>query len=828
MMEIKAEGFRGINAPVRLKVDGKSLLLFGDNGAGKTSLLQSIEWCMFGELTYLPAEEYKLEDALVNSFNANGTAKVELTMEDEKGKTVQLIRTRKRGKSTTKGKNPLTLRIDSRELTGDDAEQELARLLELTPEEYYARTHLHQETVRDLLFGQITDRSAMIDKMLGLYRLRQLVESLPISTVDREIKAAEGDLQDGKEEKQTYEKALSQLKTDLQALGEELAKSGVQPEQASLVVFGERFSTASAELAALAGLVGHKIRKIDAPGTIEEAKRSPDLIGKELAQIEDKRTKAYGDLQKELADCDNFSQEYQKGLAEQAETKVDPAKLTDEKNAVLKQINDLTQTENRLKKIDSELRGEANVTGRLLEERRSIEGKLRAIREKYGDGKAISTSIQQSEESIKKVKQSIDRQGLAAKIVALGSQYFQTSEDETCPLCESRISRVNVRSSLERRAKEQEEAKLIHDMQEEITRYENQISTLRRNLQDSDGFSTKLNGNTRELDETRKRIISLGLEAPDVADLPVFIKAKQEETGKQLTETADRIREAERRKLALEGIEKRISAFQALEKKIQQRITTASSGKQLLKELDNFRKGMDERASGVAKLGDRASSLRDGVTVLKSIADFLTKKTDMEKMEKTMLPGVIKKLETLDSKLKKMHGLGAAIHDIHDAAISAQQDFLKTTIGALEKEINRIYSEIVPHTHFVKLKLVPEEVRGQYVYRIQALSLDGKDSTFVQTRFSLAQLNVVALVLFLAMGRSEPGFLVFDDPTQSLDFEHKKALVSVLAEIGLHQQLLVATQDAEFEEELKRRSAKMKAQVVELGSWSTRGPKIKT
>jgi hypothetical protein len=56
---------------------------------------------------------------------------------------------------------------------------------EFLSDEYYARTHLHQEAVRDLLFGHVTDHIAMIDKMLGLYRLRQLIESLPIATVNR-------------------------------------------------------------------------------------------------------------------------------------------------------------------------------------------------------------------------------------------------------------------------------------------------------------------------------------------------------------------------------------------------------------------------------------------------------------------------------------------------------------------------------------------------------------------------------------------------------------------------------------------------------------------
>jgi DNA repair exonuclease SbcCD ATPase subunit len=98
----------------------------------------------------------------------------------------------------------------------------------------------------------------------------------------------------------------------------------------------------------------------------------------------------------------------------------------------------------------------------------------------------------------------------------------------------------------------------------------------------------------------------------------------------------------------------------------------------------------------------------------------------------------------------------------------------------------------------------------------------------VQTRFSLAQMNLAAIALFLAIARRVPiGFLVFDDPSQSLDLAHKKGLADVLSEIGTEQQILVATQDAELQQELKRTNRKTKAQIVELESWTSRGTKAK-
>jgi DNA repair exonuclease SbcCD ATPase subunit len=825
---IKVEGFRGINEPLEFKVGGKPVFLFGNNGVGKTSLLQAIEWCMFGQFAYLPAEEYKYEDAIVNSFHSSETARVELTLKGDDGKTLKLTRTRKKGKSTTRGKNPLTLELDGKTLIEHDAEEQLGRMFKLTPEEYYSRTHLHQEAVRDLLFGQVTDRSAMIDKMLGLYRLRQLMESLPVSAVDREIKDVQEDIHDTNQEKDTYEKTLEQGKKDLQGLGEELGKMGVAPEKADLVIFVDRFTFTHQALVELAELVECKIRAINAPKTIDDAKRIADPIARQLAQIEDERTAVYGRLQRDIAEIDKLHDDYRNGLKEEAELQIEFAKLTEQKETVLKQLKDLQEKEEKVKNSNAELRAEANIVARLKEERRNIEGKLQEIKGRYGDKQSIVAAIRQLEESARKTNQSIDQKGLSAKLVGLGAQYFEASEEDICPVCGSQISLTSVRASLESHVKEQKEVKAIEQLREDLRKLDEQMRSFRTAGQTFDEFTSKLQGNTNELDERKKKLKSLGLDTSQITNmeqLQSFIEFQQEESEKLEKEIREKILGTERQRIGLESAEKKLSELLSLEKRLQQLTGTSLKRQELLARVEQHKRSVQSRADNIAKLGEKASAIREGITTMKSVVDFLIKKADVEKMEKTMLPGIIKKLEALDSKMKKMQDLGAAIHDIHGATMSAQQDFLKTRIGTLQRDINKAYSKLVPHPYFEKLQLVPEEARGEYLYRIQALSKDGKERTYVQTRFSLAQMNVTAIALFLAMaGRVSLGFLVFDDPSQSLDLEHKGALANVLAEIGTEQQLFVATQDEQFQEELKRQKTKMKAQIIELAAWSTKGP----
>jgi ABC-type lipoprotein export system ATPase subunit len=71
-------------------------------------------------------------------------------------------------------------------------------------------------------------------------------------------------------------------------------------------------------------------------------------------------------------------------------------------------------------------------------------------------------------------------------------------------------------------------------------------------------------------------------------------------------------------------------------------------------------------------------------------------------------------------------------------------------------------------------------------------------------------------------------FIILDDPSQSLDTEHKKALVKVLGEVSLGSQLIIATQDAEFEQEIDAGFKPGGGYLsLKYEGWSKEGPTIK-
>src|SRR3972149_1564767 len=64
---INLKGIRGVKTQLNLPLNGKSILLYGDNGSGKSSISDSIEWFYTDKVTHLSGSEIDLKDAMRNS-----------------------------------------------------------------------------------------------------------------------------------------------------------------------------------------------------------------------------------------------------------------------------------------------------------------------------------------------------------------------------------------------------------------------------------------------------------------------------------------------------------------------------------------------------------------------------------------------------------------------------------------------------------------------------------------------------------------------------------------------------------------------------------------
>ena len=77
---ISIAGVRGIKDSVSLFLNEKSVLLYGDNGTGKSSISDAIEWFYTDKVSHLSGSEIDLKDALRNSCQKdNDTASIAIS-----------------------------------------------------------------------------------------------------------------------------------------------------------------------------------------------------------------------------------------------------------------------------------------------------------------------------------------------------------------------------------------------------------------------------------------------------------------------------------------------------------------------------------------------------------------------------------------------------------------------------------------------------------------------------------------------------------------------------------------------------------------------------
>ena len=93
-------------------------------------------------------------------------------------------------------------------------------------------------------------------------------------------------------------------------------------------------------------------------------------------------------------------------------------------------------------------------------------------------------------------------------------------------------------------------------------------------------------------------------------------------------------------------------------------------------------------------------------------------------------------------------------------------------------------------------------------------------------------MNCAALSIFLSLSSMldrGPKFVVLDDPSQSLDLDHKKSLLEVLGDLSHENQIIIATQDTELKKEIDAGFVPNGGYItLEYERWGKEGPVIKS
>lgn len=715
LKSVRLEGFRGFATEAGVfEFSAPAVLLYGDNHQGKSSVLNAIEWCLYGDRCIGAKSGIRERVGGWEVVNRQApSASVELVIERDE-EIASITRTEEKGKGK-RGRHIEVALPDGAVLRGEEAEREIARMLGLSFRDFATAVYQHQESIRAVLIQRPKERNEAIDRLLGLGEYRNLLEGIKGAKLGRIQK----ELATEKEKFEArVEQALDVRRSDLEekrqaAIADGLSRSQLSPKAALALA-----SAIVNSLQAFASELGVAATPPVVPSRWDEtgsflvvAERELDRLWSQAPDISEQ-----SELNERRSEAEGSRLQYDRATKGLAQASSDLATFE-------------TEQGNR-EKID----------------------------------KSISQVQHQIDDAKEQIREISPRAELVKEGIALLREVGDAEVAELCPLCGKRVPNL-----------------LTHLEREWADKLEAQVRAL--------------NAAVEELRKQKREFERLADEHDDLARV---LREAQAEFEKS-TQVAARFLGRE--------LTKEDDPFALLSKEIEkaderlQQIESALSDKR-------------------AKLSAISRSIRHGGLVLE-ILELENKIRRVEKIADTDEYKVLDHCQ--DTVAELVSDVEVLSSLVRDSLAEEASDRISTAGTAIDNYFRKISQN--PGIERLRVE-VQEDARSgdnSYSFRDQ----DGQELSPV---LSQGDLNCLALSIFLGMVTvySHPvGFVLMDDPSQSLGTDQKRRLVEVVEEVcDSGRRVVLATMDAELQDFLRSSLGKAKT-IYQIHSWSPEsGPSI--
>jgi DNA repair exonuclease SbcCD ATPase subunit len=335
--QITVSGFRAFGEKFVLDLDSDAVLIYGGNGTGKTSIFDSIQWCLYGEVERFKGRDFKGASPIRNVF-VDQIPVVELDIADGNGRKYRIQRSGEGSLSES-----LSLQEDGITFRGKDAQSVIEHIM---PQYLFESiVYLGQERITKFIDLKPRDRYDIVSNIFGLKAIGEFYGSISnqinlLVSRQKEIEA-EKDIINARIT-QTEENLRNEVNTILSRIGQE-------PAENTLDTLRERVS----------GIIGQAaiITNVQMPTfRLEESSIKEDLDNFENLLIGIDRRKA-----QISTDRNNL------------------VKMADSVNYLLSQNVSVPEKKATFARLTNEIREKRNDEERLKKEKESLSRTLKAL-----------------------------------------------------------------------------------------------------------------------------------------------------------------------------------------------------------------------------------------------------------------------------------------------------------------------------------------------------------------------------------------------------------------------------------------------------------------
>ncbi|MBD3248686.1 AAA family ATPase [Candidatus Woesearchaeota archaeon] len=796
IMLIRSVKLENIRSYINEKIEFPegSVLLSGDIGSGKSTILLAIEFALFGI-----RKKHLTGSSLLRNGENNGS--VELDMEIE-GKDIVIKRVLKRGKDRIKQESGYII-IDGMKKAATAVELK-SRIIELMgyPKELAGQTknlvysytvYTPQEEMKTIIEEDEELRVDTLRKVFGIEKYNRIKKNSLI--LGKEFRKKRSiyetrteNLEKLKQEKQEKKKEMMQSEEMLKKAEAELKESGKELNEKKKLV--EELEEKKRKLDEINKAVemedmksGEKVRQAQEAGEKKQADE------KNIKELEEKLSRLNMGKPVEMDE-----RELEKEIREEEEKE---KKLISQRSFLKERINSISE---QLKNIDKEISGQEDML-KELSLKKQEHGKFH---QEAAGKKDIKEKMEASEKKMREARE--ERQVLEARKKDSENNIKGMIKLDNCPTCHQEVP-------------DSHKSSIIKQEEDKKAKFDAAVDNLRKKENTLSKESEELKAKIHEIEEKEKKMQGLRLEIENLQEKIKAAKEKQEQKAKLSAE--------------LENYEKKLSEMKDINnKKLEEK-------KGLMRKLQLYLNEQKERKYIFNMIEEKKKNMQElelqKNRLKKEIGDISTRKRELQQKKENISfseerYAALKKEIDEKAEQEKKISTRKAYHERDIKNIKENIERIDEDISRMQEEKKKLGRTKEMHSwltgHFLKLMgnienhvflniynefnslfeqwfnvLIDEETMNakmnksftpiveQNGYDVEVSNLSGGERTAAALAYRLA-LNKVVNDLMSEIKTKD--LIILDEPTDGFSSEQLDRVRDVLEEIGVKQVIVVS------------------------------------
>ncbi len=835
ILELYIENWKS-HQKTSLKFTEGTNVLVGIMGSGKTSILDAVNFGLFGTFPALKQKRIALKDVIRKKPNKAKSAQVKVRFQAADGKTYEVKRTIEKGTQAE-------LRLDGNllEVSPNRVTERVEKLLKVDYDLFSRAIYSEQNQIDHFLKIPKGKRKEKIDELLRIDKFekaRKTASSLGTRLADvinekeewlrleeKDMQQLEGLAIETSETEKKRRKALEQFKESTRKK-EELENRLKRLE--------EKKNTHTALKARIEELEKREKELTERAGKYERTELTKEQVTREIA-LKQERLKELERKEKELRKRENEKQErsgekknLEETIREEQERIVPVSKKEIE---TLREARETTEKEHALlANEEKELAGKKIGLQRIVDALETELSEKRRKKELLGtlDPAGTEKKLEGTGRELEKARQKRER--VKAREEFLENGIKELKDRRNCPLCETKLEEKRIEEIEQERGRELEEQKQnILTLKEKIRELEKEkeiledtqikIKRLELVLSDHEEKINEHESKKKELSEKKKELKEKEEDSRNS-------KEKLEKLGKKLEgkeKALELAQEVERKKEKLAKIERELAQIETeilplsreYDREIEKREREGVEGLRNILEGVKIRQDMEKARLDLERKREDAAKLKykekkheeEEKEYRKTIIEWSDANSEFNSLSAELIEkkhrieeGKQKKERTdkMRSEIDKMKKNTDHLKEFQNALTSTQIALREEFIQVVNESMDSIWSQLYPYQDYTSARIEIE--KGDYALRL----LGSNGWTPIET-VSGGERAVAVLALRVAFSlvlAPQLKWLILDEPTHNLDEKGIDELSTLLREkIGEYMdQVFIITHEPALEQ----------------------------